>query len=84
MNVPLPTWKDTKERIKSQIESSRKVFVERTKEWEEKEQVLGHRIRAEVSRPRELLSLPSMNELDFDFNEDDGKLLLFLIMKKFE
>jgi hypothetical protein len=40
------------------------------KEWEEKEQVLGHRVRAEVNRPRELLSMPNLSEIDFDLNDD--------------
>lgn len=38
--VPLPTWKETKERIKLQIEASKISLKEKTKEWEEKEQVL--------------------------------------------
>jgi hypothetical protein len=76
VNVPLPTWKDTKERIKSQIAVSRQNFHEKTKEWESKEGVLGHRVRADVARPRELLTLPSLGDLDFDLNDEDGKRLL--------
>jgi hypothetical protein len=72
VNVPLPTWKDTKERIKSQIAVSRQNFHEKTKEWESKEGVLGHRVRADVARPRELLTLPSLGDLDFDLNDEDG------------
>lgn len=71
VKVPLPTWKDTKERIKGQISQSRAAFQAKVKEWEEKEQVLGHRIKSEVSRPRELLSLPTLQDLDFDLNDDE-------------
>lgn len=73
VKVPLPTWKDTKERIKRQLLQSRTAFHMKVKEWEEKEQVLGHRIRSDVSRPRELLSLPSgMQDLEyFDLNDED-------------
>ena len=35
--------------------------------------MLGHRIKSEVSRPRELLSLPTLQDLDFDLNDDEGK-----------
>lgn len=37
--VPLPTWKETKERIKLQIDLTRKGFQQKSREWEEKEQV---------------------------------------------
>lgn len=74
LQVPLPTWKETKERIKGQLLSSREVFEQKTREWEEKEQVLGHRMRAEISKPREQLALPSLQDLDFDINDDDGQL----------
>lgn len=71
INVPLPTWKETKERIAAQINQSRSALKEKTREWEAKEGVLGHRLRSEISRPKELLSLPALSELDFDINEDD-------------
>lgn len=72
LHVPLPAWKDTKERIKAQMDLTRRGFEDKVKEWEEKEQVLGHRIRPEVSKPREQLSLPSVHDMDFDL-DDDGK-----------
>lgn len=75
LHVPLPAWKDTKERIKAQMDLTRKGFEDKVKEWEEKEQVLGHRIRPEVSKPREQLSLPSVHDMDFDL-DDDGELML--------
>jgi len=37
--VPLPVWKETKERIKLQIESTRQSFHQKSREWEEKEMV---------------------------------------------
>ena len=77
INVPLPTWKETKERIAAQINQSRSALKEKTREWEAKEGVLGHRLRSEISRPKELLSLPALSDLDFDINEDDGKAPFF-------
>lgn len=41
--VPLPTWKDTKERIKLQMEATRRGFQQKSREWEEKEQVSKYR-----------------------------------------
>ena len=37
--VPLPVWKETKERIKLQIEATRQSFHQKSREWEEKEMV---------------------------------------------
>ena len=37
--VPLPVWKETKERIKLQIDSSRRACHDKSREWETKEQV---------------------------------------------
>jgi hypothetical protein len=76
--VPVPTWKETKERIKLQMETTRRNFTAKVKVWEEKEQVLGHRIRAEVSKPKELLSIPNLNDLELDLidNPDSDNILL--------
>jgi hypothetical protein len=73
--MPSPAWKDTKERIKLQVSLSRQHLVHAVKEWESKEQVLGHRIRTEVTKPREQLALPDMHDIDFtDYdNEDEGE-----------
>lgn len=73
--VPLPTWKDTKERIKQQLQSSKMAVQSRTREWETQEQVLGHRNRFDASRPAERLTLPTLQEIEADFlldNDDDG------------
>ena len=37
--VPLPTWRETKERIRMQIDVTRRACQQRSREWEEKEQV---------------------------------------------
>jgi hypothetical protein len=84
LQVPLPTWKETKERIKVQLQSTRESFEQKTREWEEKEQVLGHRMRAEISKPREQLALPSLQDLDFDINDDDGTILCYYYYFFFE
>lgn len=79
LQIPLPTWKETKERIKNQLEMNRLSYDNQTREWEAKEQVLGHRIRNDIAKPRSLLALPSttsiyddeMDEYD-DINDDNG------------
>jgi hypothetical protein len=37
--VPLPVWKETKERIRMQMDATRQTFHERSRVWEQKEQV---------------------------------------------
>jgi hypothetical protein len=37
--VPLPVWKETKERIRMQMDATRQTFHDRSREWEQKEQV---------------------------------------------
>lgn len=74
MLLPPPTWKDMKERIRTQVASSKQFFEGQVKQWEEKEQVLGHRIRSDVTRPKALLTMPSLQDLDFDLDNEDGPL----------
>ena len=62
--VPLPVWKETRERIKLQMDSTRRAFHDKSREWETKEQVLGHQVRSDIHRPREQLRMPSAQELD--------------------
>jgi hypothetical protein len=38
--VPLPTWKETKDRIRLQMEATKNIFKERRRQWEETEKVL--------------------------------------------
>lgn len=74
MALPLPTWKDTKERIKLQMVTSRQFIEDKSREWEQQEQVLGHRTRSDVTKPKALLSLPSVHDMEFDtFDNEDGK-----------
>ena len=37
--LPFPAWLETKNRITAQLEDTRKAFGDRSREWEEKEQV---------------------------------------------
>jgi hypothetical protein len=71
IHIPLPTWKETKERIKLQIEVTRQAFHKKAKDWEEKEMVLGHCVRSNITKPKELLSVPTLSELDFDENDEN-------------
>lgn len=36
------------------------------------QQVLGHMVRTDISRPREQLALPSFSEIDWDLEDNDG------------
>lgn len=53
------------------MEDSKKALHEKTKLWEEKEQVLGHTQRSEASRPRTILSVPTVWDDDEDEVEDE-------------
>jgi hypothetical protein len=79
--VPLPVWKETKERILQQMNDSRRAFHDKSRSWEVKEQVLGHQVRTNIHRPREQLSMPSMSEMDMEFNLDDdnGTRLVYVL-----
>lgn len=37
--VPLPVWKETKERIRLQMDVTRRSFHDKSREWEQKERV---------------------------------------------
>ena len=43
--VPLPTWKETKDRIRLQMEATKNMFKERRRQWEETEKVFLQPIR---------------------------------------
>jgi hypothetical protein len=66
--IPLPTWKDAKDRIRQQIEKARKDSQDKSRKWEERERVLGHNTKADFTRPKEVLSVPTLNDV---FNNDD-------------
>eukprot|EP01038_Epipyxis_sp_PR26KG_P005711 gene5711-7883_t len=72
--VPLPTWKETKERIKLQMEIVKQTLHDRSKKWEETEQVLGHLEKSNVSKPRSQLALPSFADLEFDLDNEDENI----------
>lgn len=59
---PLPMWTETKQRILNQINQSKKSLYDKTKIWESKEQVLGHTQRSDASKPRAVLSVPTVWE----------------------
>lgn len=43
--LPFPAWLETKNRITAQLEDTRKAFGDRSREWEEKEQVHSNPLR---------------------------------------
>ena len=66
--LPLPTWPDTKQRLKEVSESRRLSLKEKTKLWEETEHVLGHVTRSDISRPRELLAVAGLADLELELD----------------
>jgi len=71
--LPLPGWPETRERLKRERESWEKMGRERTKQWSETEHVLGQVVKADISRPRAQLSLPSETEaLNSSEREGEG------------
>jgi hypothetical protein len=75
MIMPFPAWRETKERIVAQLRENKQRYDEKSREWEEKEQVLGHLQRSDVSRPKEQLSIPSWQDLD-DADGENGEGML--------
>lgn len=53
------------------MEATRQSFHKSSKEWEEREKVLGHCVRADITKPKELLSIPSIHDMEFDYDDDD-------------
>jgi hypothetical protein len=74
--VPAPTWKDSKDRVLKEMNESKAKLAKLLQtplvgaEWEEPEVgTLGHIVKSDVFKPREMLSLSGIkNVLD-----EDGK-----------
>mmetsp|Transcript_205 Transcript_205/g.460 ORF Transcript_205/g.460 Transcript_205/m.460 type:complete len:1254 (+) Transcript_205:3-3764(+) len=64
--VPLPVWKETKERLRLQMDVTRKSFHDRSRQWESRERVLGHQVRTDIWRPREQLAMPRDEEPEIE------------------
>lgn len=73
--VPQPIWGDFKGRILQQLHESRMKVENRSRKWEQEQQVLGHMVRSQVHKPKEQLSVPSFSELSSmeDTAEDSGE-----------
>jgi hypothetical protein len=56
----LPTWTETKKRIRCTLDASRQHYEDRSRKWEIQEKVLGHNVKSDVSKPRAVLSVPRM------------------------
>jgi hypothetical protein len=61
--IPLPTWKDLKVRIKSQIDSVKQRNLEKTKHWVKTQKVLGNVTKAQVGKPREVIAIAGLNDI---------------------
>lgn len=70
--VPSPAWKDTKERIRSQMEDTKSKQSSKTREWEEREGVLGHTQKSDINRPKEILSVPTLRDIENKAEDDES------------
>ena len=60
------------------MQESQRSLASKTKEWEEKEAVLGHNQRGNVARPREQLAMPTAWELAEGADGTEGEHLISL------
>jgi len=76
LSIPLPTWKATRERVKLQLIETKMKQESRSRQWEEKEKVLGHLTKSDASKPRSVLSisLGNDNEMRRDKDKDHGEI----------
>jgi hypothetical protein len=68
-SIPLPAWKDVKEKIRLQMEETRKGQQVRSSEWSEKEQTLGKSVKSNVNKPKQVLAVPVRDVEDNDEGE---------------
>ena len=74
--IPLPAWKTTRERVQAQLEETKSKQQTRSRQWEEKEKVLGHLERSDPTKPRSALSVPSPSfDEEDDLDDDDDETL---------
>ena len=62
LHIPLPTWSGLKSQIEQQRAARRSACEERSRLWEQEEKVLGHTARADISKPRNVLSVDLTDE----------------------
>ena len=67
--IPLPAWKATRERVKQQLLETKLKQEGRSRQWEEKEKVLGHLTKSDASKPRSVLSMSSINDVEIEKSE---------------
>jgi hypothetical protein len=61
--VPLPTWRDTKQKLRTKLQSAQSDILQKSKEWQEKEQSLGVTNRSNVRNPKKQLALNSVKDI---------------------
>ena len=49
-------------------------MCEKSKQWDEKQQVLGHTSKTDFTRPREVLSVPTLSEMYNSIADNDDNL----------
>jgi hypothetical protein len=62
-DIPRPAWKETKDKIRMQMEEIRQVTRARVRDWMKDEVVLGHMPRTNVNTPREMLAVPRLSDV---------------------
>lgn len=78
MYLPFPAWLETKNRIATQLEDTRKNFGDRSREWEEKEQVSIFLVLLHAFLAVSLMHWSGVRELSVLLRFDSFPLFLFL------
>ncbi len=71
--IPLPTWKATRERVKLQLIETKMKQEYRSRQWEEKEKVLGHLTKSDASKPRSVLSISLIDDTEMKRTRDEDQ-----------
>jgi len=61
--VPLPTWRDTKQKLRAKLQTAQTDILQKSKEWQEKEQSLGVTNRSNVRNPKKQLAINSVKDI---------------------
>lgn len=72
IQIPQPMWRDVKERIRGQIDEFKQKIYDRSRDWETREQVLGHLVRSQIDRPKAQLSVPTLRDIRREEIKDLG------------
>lgn len=70
--VPLPTWRDTKMKLRAKLLATQTDISQKSREWQEKEQSLGVTHRSDVRNPKKQLAITSVKDIWGEDGEAHG------------